>query len=162
MTRIAAYFQMRKPPARVIIFLLLFTYFIMDSCTEEPINETCANPIGSDALTLNIESISCFQQGYKGCFKFKLDGSKVYIQSIYITDTDPLEAPLIFDVGVKECLRDVVEHPAANGKYALYITPGYGYSLKMKDGTFGRLFVDSYKSTGNTVTAVNLFRQYAY
>lgn len=153
---------MRKIKAHLIIFSFLFTYLIMDSCKEEPITKTCANPIGSDALTLAIESISCFKADYKGCFKFKLDGSKVYIQSIYITDTDPAEAPQLFDVGKKECLRDVDEHPVVDGKYALYVSPGYGYSIKMKDGTFGRLFIDSYKSTGNTITAVNLFRQYAY
>lgn len=142
--------------------ILLVAVLAINSCSEEPINHTCANPIGTDMLTLNIEALSCFKEDYKGCFKFKLDGANVYIQSVYITNTDPEEAPEIFDAGPKECLRDVTERPTADWTYALYVEVGHGYVLKMKEETLGRLFIDSFQKSGSTVTAVNITRQYTY
>lgn len=147
---------------RFLSSLLLVTVLVITSCREEAINHTCANPIGTDILTINIEALSCFKEDFKGCFEFRLDGDKVYIQSVYITDTDPEEAPLIFDAGPKECLRDVIERPTADWSYALYVEVGHGYVLKMKEQTLGRLFIDSWLKSGNTVTAVNITRQYTY
>lgn len=145
---------------KTLIHSLLFILILCDGCKDEPINITCADPLGSESRTLNINELSCFLIDYKGCFQFRISSGSVIIQSIYVDDIT--DAPQIYDAGVTNCLSGVVERPSSGWKYVVPAQERHGYIFKMKDGTLGRLFIDSWKTSGGTVVSLNITRQYSY
>ncbi len=133
------------------------------SCTREEINITCPDPLGTDARSVKISQLSCFVDGFKGCFEIRQSGNSLYFQSIYLSsDPDPSEAPLIFDTGEVSCLSEVTQRPESGWTYVAPAASKHGYVFKMKDGSLGRLFIDSWKTSGSQVTEVNITRQYPY
>lgn len=133
------------------------------SCAGDDINLTCPDPLGADAHTLETNQISCFESEFDGCFEFRMNGTSVYLQSVYVPypDPDPTEAPTIVDAGAVTCLSKVVQRPQDGWQYAVTATVKHGYVFKMKDGSLGRLFIDSWQTAGG-VTKVNYTRQYPY
>lgn len=134
------------------------------SCDGDDINLTCPDPLGADSRTVQTYSLGCFQPAYDGCFEFRLDGSSAYIQSIYVSnpDPDPTEAPLIVDVGEVSCLGEVTQRPEDGWVYVITASERHGYVFKMKDGSLGRLFIDSWETSGGEVTKINITLQYPY
>lgn len=135
------------------------------SCSADDINLTCPDPLGSDARTVQTYAMSCFQPSFNGCFEFRLNERSEYIiQSIYVPypDPDPSEAPLIVDVGEVACLSEVMQRPADGWRYVVTAIAKHGYVFRMKDGSLGRLFIDSWETSGEGVTKVNFVRQYPY
>lgn len=135
------------------------------SCAGDDINLTCPDPLGTDTRTTRTYALSCFQPSFDGCFEFRLNESSGYIiQSIYVPypDPDPSEAPLIIDVGEVTCLGEVVQRPKDGWRYVVTAREKHGYVFKMKDGSLGRLFIDSWETTGGEITKVNFTRQYPY
>jgi hypothetical protein len=146
-----------------VLIVLFYIFSLTISCKEDPINYTCADPLGTDAITLNIDGLRCFLPSYQGCFEFRIDGSTVIIQSVYITGQDPAEAPLIVDVGEVQCLSKVTQRP--NDEAWSYVVDAHlkhGYVFKMQDQTLGRLFINSWQTSGGVVTSVNFTWQYSY
>jgi hypothetical protein len=133
------------------------------SCAGDDINLTCPDPLGADAHTIETYQISCFESEFDGCFEFRLDDNSVYIQSVYVPypEPDPSEAPLIVDLGVVTCLSEVVERPQSGWQYSVTVGEKHGYVFKMKDGSLGRLFIESWE-TAEGVTNVSFTRQYPY
>ncbi len=146
---------MKRPSASLWI-----AFFLTISCAGADINLTCADPLGSDAQTVQVYGLSCFQPSFSGCFEFRLDGTSVYFQSVYITDAS--EAPEIVDAGEVRCLRDVVSRPEGGWQYVVAVKRNHGYVVRMNDGSLGRIFIDSWETSGNEVTKVNYTRQYPY
>jgi len=144
--------------------IALLTVLVLHSCAGDEINFTCPDPLGSDAMALETYKISCFEAEFDGCFEFRLDGNSPYIQSVYVSypDPDPSEAPVITDIGKVTCLSDVVQRPQGGWLYRVDALEGHGYVFKMKDGSLGRLFIDSWESEGGVITKVNFTRQYPY
>lgn len=133
------------------------------SCAGDDINLTCPDPLGTDAHTIETYKITCFESEFDGCFEFRLNGNSLYIQSVYVPypDPDPSEAPSIVDTGAVTCLSEVVQRPQAGWQYAVTAAAKHGYVFKMKDGSLGRLFIDSWERSGDT-TKVSFTRQYPY
>jgi hypothetical protein len=132
------------------------------SCAGDDINLTCPDPLGADARTIKIYSLSCFQPDFAGCLEFRLNGTSAYIQSVYITGGDSTEAPLITDIGEVTCLGEVAQRPTDGWRYSATATEKHGYVFKMKDGSLGRLFIESWETSGAAITNVNFTRQYPY
>lgn len=150
--------------ARVSIGLIMVLLLTIQSCTGDEINLTCADPLGSDTRTIQTYVLSCFQPEFDGCFEFRLNQASLYAQSIYVPypDPDPSEAPLMIDVGAVNCLAEVTQRPQDGWQYAVTIKEKHGYVFKMKDGSLGRLFIDSWESSGGAITNVSFTRQYPY
>jgi hypothetical protein len=134
------------------------------SCADDEINLTCADPLGSDTKTIQTYALSCFQPDFDGCFEFRLTEGSVYIQSIYVPypDPDPSEAPLIIDAGPVSCLSELTRRPQDGWQYAITVEEKHGYVFKMKDGSLGRLFIDSWEISGGEITKISFTRQYPY
>lgn len=131
-------------------------------CAVDDINVTCSDPLGADARTIDTDALSCFQSDFNGCFEFRRNGSSVYLQSVYLAHADPSVAPLIVDVGAVTCLREVIQRPSDGWKYVVTANEKHGYVFKMKDGSLGRLFIDSWETSKNDLTQVRFIRQYPY
>jgi hypothetical protein len=138
-----------------LVVLLIFSL----SCSEDPITDTCADPIGTDEYSMSVKSYSCYQKDIKSCFRFDLTNGVPLIQSLY--SVTPADAPLFKDMGESSCLSQVKEKPSSGWSYVVEIKLHHGYSMKLADGTYGRLFIHSWEK-GATVTKVNLTRQYSY
>ena len=135
------------------------------SCAGDDINLSCPDPLGSDTRTIQTYALSCFQPSFDGCFEIRLSESAGHIiQSVYVSypDPDPSEAPLMVDVGEVACLSEVMQRPTDGWQYVVAAIAKHGYVFKMKDGSLGRLFIDSWETTGDEVTTVNFVRQYPY
>jgi hypothetical protein len=130
------------------------------SCGDEPINNTCADPIGTDTDSLNRTSYSCFQENIKSCFRFDFKNGTPLIQSLY--SVTPSDAPLFKDLGEFECLKNVKEKPLTGFSYVVEVKLHHGYTIKLSDGSFGRFFIDSWETGSGGVTRVNITRQYSY
>lgn len=144
--------------------LLIALLTAIHSCDGDDINFTCPDPLGSDTRTIQTYSLSCFQPAFDGCFEFRLNESSAYVQSIYVPypDPDPSEAPVMIDVGPVTCLSEVTQRPQTGWQYTVIIKEKHGYVFKMKDGSLGRLFIDSWETSGEEVTKVTFTRQYPY
>lgn len=144
--------------------LMIVLVMAIHSCGGSDINFTCPDPLGSDTRTIKTYALSCFQPKFDGCFEFRLKESSLYIQSIYVPypDPDPTEAPLMIDVGQVTCLSEVTQRPQGGWQYTAIIKEKHGYVFKMKDGSLGRLFIESLETSGTEATKVSFTRQYPY
>lgn len=144
--------------------LTIVLLLAIQSCAGDEVNLSCPDPLGSDSRTIETYALSCFQPEFNGCFEFRLNESFLYAQSIYVPypDPDPSEAPLMIDVGPVNCLTEVTQRPQDGWQYTLTIKEKHGYVFKMKDGSLGRLFIDSWESSGGSITKVSFTRQYPY
>ena len=144
--------------------LMVVLLMAIHACGDHDINLTCPDPLGSDTKTIQTRALSCFQAGFNGCFEFRLNESSLYIQSIYVPypDPDPSEAPLMIDVGSVTCLSEVTQRPQDGWQYTVAIKEKHGYVFKMKDGSLGRLFIESWNTSDTGVTNVSFTRQYPY
>lgn len=136
----------------------------INSCSGDDLTFVCPDPLGSDARTIQTYALSCFQPGFEGCFEFRLKGGSLYAQSIYVPypDPDPSEAPLMVDIGPVSCLSQVIRRPREGWQYTVTIKEKHGYVFKMKDGSLGRLFIDSWETSGGEVKKISFTRQYPY
>ena len=154
------------PPMTKLVgtWLMISLLIAIHSCAGDDVNLTCPDPLGSDARTIKTDVLSCFQPDFDGCFEFRLDESSLYLQSVYVPypDPDPSEAPLVIDVGPAKCLSEVTQRPQDGWQYAVTIKEKHGYVFRMKDGSLGRLFIDSWQYSGGQVTGVSFTRQYPY
>ncbi len=89
-----------------------------------------------------------------------MEGSLPVLRS-YIAVADNEVASFI-DVGEVKCLREVTDKPTSGWVFGILVELHHGYVIKMEDGTYGRLFIDSWKKSGSQVTEVNITRQYAF
>ena len=146
---------MREHVCSCLIIPLLLA---LHSCAVDDINITCPDPLGSDVRTIPTNALTCFQPNFDGCFEFRLTESSLYAQSIYVPypDPDPSEAPQMVDVGPVTCLSEVTGRPLDGWQYTVTIKEKHGYVFKMKDGSLGRLFIDSWEISGGKVTAFAL------
>ena len=144
--------------------LMIVLLMAIHSCGDHDINITCPDPLGSDAKTIQTNKLSCFQPGFDGCFEFRLNEGSLYIQSVYVPypDPDPTEAPMMVDFGEVACLSEVTERPQDGWRYTVTAVEKHGYVFKMKDGSSGRLFIESLSAAGSGVTNVSFTRQYPY
>ena len=144
--------------------LMIVLLMAIHSCGDHDINLTCPDPLGSDTQTIQTHALSCFQAKFDGCFEFRSNESSLYIQSIYVPypDPDPSEAPLMIDVGPVTCLSQVTQRPQDGWQYTVAIKEKHGYVFKMKDGSLGRLFIESWNTLDTGVTNVSFTRQYPY
>jgi len=141
------------------ISICLFILASLIGCGDEEINLTCADPLGSDAISIGHEVFTCFQEDINGCFWFHLDVSPPVLQSVYV---EGHSIAMIIDVGAVECLGEVTQKPTTGFVFATEAIIGHGYVVRMEDGTYGRLFIDSWIVSGGQIVEVNLKRQYAY
>jgi hypothetical protein len=144
-----------------LVVLLIFSL----SCVEEPINDTCANPIGTDTdsmirSTPTYDYPSCFQEKINNCFRFDFKNGIPLFQSVKYGSSSG--APLFKDMGELQCLKQVTEKPQTGLVAVTEIKLHHGYAIKLSDGTYGRFFVDSWETGSNGVTIVNITRQYSY
>ncbi len=133
---------------------------LMLSCKEEPININCADPLGTDTKTLKDGVFSCFQEEFNSCVWFHLDVNPPVLQSVIVVKGNAVA--YIFDVGEVECLSKVTIKPSSGWVYVTTAKLHHGYVIKMEDGTYGRLYIDSWEISGSLVSEVNIKRQYAY
>ena len=129
------------------------------TCSNEEINLTCPDPLGTDAITLGHEKFTCFQEGINGCFWFHLDVTPPVLQSVYVTGHS---IAMIIDVGEFTCLGEVTQKPTTGFVFAVEAKVNHGYVVRMEDGTYGRMFIDSLVKSGNQIIEVNVKRQYAF
>lgn len=139
---------------------LSVVFLVTLSCDQQDINITCADPLGTDTESLNDMALSCFQPEFAGCFRFELQGDMPVIRSLY--KSTPADAPYLSDAGEVTCLSEVKKDPAASWSYALYAKLHHGYVIKLSDGTYGRVYIDSWLKNGSKVSQVNITRQYAF
>lgn len=143
---------------KIFIFPLLIA-LSLNSCSEEPINFQCADPLGSDGKSLSDKKFTCFQEDINGCFWFHLNVTEPILQSVYV---EGHSIAMVLDIGEVACLSEVTEKPSSG---FVFVTPAklnHGYVVKMADGTLGRMYIDSWKKQGDLVTEVNIIRQYPY
>ncbi len=133
---------------------------LLASCKEDPINITCADPLGADAITLRDQQYTCYQAQFNNCVWFRLEFSPPELRSVSVITNN--EIATIYDAGEVPCLSAVTAKPASGFVFATEAKLHHGYVIKMQDGTYGRLFIDSWKKSGNLVTEVNITRQYAF
>jgi len=138
----------------------LVAFIFLLACNDDPLENACSDPIGSDSYEMAVKNYSCYQKDIKSCFRFDLTSNVPYFQSLY--SATPADAPLIKSLGEFSCLGQVIEKPTSGWSYLVEIKLHYGYSIKLADGTYGRLFVDSWEKGSGGVTKVNLRRQYSY
>ena len=133
---------------------------LLNACNDESINYTCPDPLGSDAITLKDKTFSCYQDSFNNCLWFRLEFSPPELRSVSVSPEKAVA--VIFDVGEVECLSQVTAKPTSGWVYSTEAKLHHGYVIRMNDGTYGRLFIDSWKTSGSFVTEVNIIRQYTF
>ena len=126
------------------IILLLF----LSSC-EDNIENTCADPIGSEDRSLNDESIICFKDDFNDCFQIHYSSTVKEIRSVAISGG---EQATILDAGSLNCLGEVTTKPLTGFTPAVDIELHHGYVVKLPDNTYGRFYIDSSESNGINIT----------
>lgn len=91
---------------------------------------------------------------------FHLNVNPPVLQSVIVVNGNAVAS--IFDAGEVECLSKVTVKPSSGWVYATTAELHHGYIIRMEDGTYGRLYIDSWKLSGGLVSEVNIKRQYAY
>ncbi|MEX2233773.1 MAG: hypothetical protein WD824_16530 [Cyclobacteriaceae bacterium] len=127
------------------IILLLF----LSSCSDNPIENSCADPIGSEDKSLSDESIICFKDDFNNCFQLSYSSSLKEIRSVIISGG---EEASILDAGELSCLGEVTAKPLTGFSPAVGLVEHHGYVVKLPDNTYGRLYVDSDESNGINIT----------
>lgn len=142
----------------IITFFLLLVW--LSSCNDEAINLTCADPLGADTKTLKDQQFTCFTEKFSNCVWFRLEFSPPELRSVSVITNNAIAT--LYDAGEVPCLSAVTIKPLSGWVYATEAKLHHGYVIRMEDGTYGRLFIDSWKKSGNLVTEVNITRQYAF
>ena len=132
----------------------------LSACTEEAINLTCADPLGTDGITLKDQQYTCFQDKFNNCVWFRLQFNPPEIRSVLVVTGN--EVASIYDAGEVSCLSNVNVKPTTGFLFATVAKLHHGYVIRMEDGSYARLFIDSWKMSGNQVTEVNITRQYEF
>ena len=143
----------------IALACILFTIGL-SSCNEEVINITCADPLGTDGVTLKDQQYTCFQDKFNNCVWFRLEFTPPEIRSVLVITGN--EVASIYDAGEATCLSSVKVKPTQGFLFATEAKLHHGYVIKMEDGSYARIFIDSWKMSGNKVTEVNITRQYAF
>jgi hypothetical protein len=142
-----------------LFILLSFSLFI--SCQKDStLEKVCADPIGSQDVTMGNNTQFCPLEGQNGCFKTQFGSTTQVFQAINYSGK---LLGMITDVGVVTCLGQVTVKPATGYVYTIDVVAKHGYIIKLPDGTFGRLFVDSVtKSSSGAVTKIYVTWQYSF
>ena len=141
------------------MFVCLFLVFT--DCTESDINNICADPIGSDDMELEDESVFCFMESVNGCFQIKWQDSSIEIISLNLQDKIQGE---IVDIGEVNCLGEVISKPENGYKDTVVVLEHHGYVVKFPDGTYGRLYIDSFVESlsSDDVVGIRTVWQYTF
>jgi hypothetical protein len=151
----------RTPSLNSSWVLILMLLFFQISCeTDSVVSEFCADPLGSDNLIYKNGNVFCFKNDFNGCFTLDLTTTKTFIRAVNYVGK---ELAMIQDMGQVKCLSEVNTKPASGYVYTVNALLNHGYSIKLPDGTYGRLFIDSWtKSASGVVLEINITRQYSY
>ena len=136
-----------------LIFLLLPFLF---QCNGEEF-DFCSNPIGTTEFETGDLGFFCFQEKFNACFQIELSVPEPSFQAVFF-DLNAVTGAMI-DLGEMDCLKKVNRKPVTGYSYRIKINLHHGYVVKFSDGTFGRLFVDSFE--GN-ITKVRFTWQYSF
>lgn len=155
--------------------VLVVVVFLFFQCTDQTQNNVCADPLGSQNVTINSSDVYynncffCFKAGvttptdtcrYNNCFQFYYSSSGQTIRSIYF-ETICTYGTLV-DVGPVNCLGEVVQKPASGFVYSLAPKLKHGYVVAFPDNTYGRFFIDSWETQSGEITSLNIIRQYPF
>lgn len=142
---------------KLIFRPLVVVFAFICSCSEE-LPDYCPDPIGSDYQTYGDESILCFIEDFNGCFLIDLSSTPT-IRSVTIGDGT---AASIVDVGARSCIQDV-EFVSAGFSSQVQAVAGHGYVIKIEDGTYAKIFIDSEeKFSSGKVDKLNIVRLYPF
>lgn len=144
---------------RSIKILSWLSIVFLTTCTPEPINLQCADPLGTDEQSVGLNNYSCFQSNLENCFIFKYYNGAPIFNAVYNEDRT---FPSFIDVGNVECLSSIVQKPQSGYQIGVRVQLNHGYIIRCADFTFGRFYVDSWVVRNDTVVQVNLKRQYAF
>lgn len=156
------------------LFLILFV-----SCQEDPnLKNVCVDPIGTaeislPAATINntgnytLSNVFCFSKDSKdrnACFVVMSSTTSTILWAINFTSVIPSSLiGKIVDAGQFRCLGDVNVKPTAGYIYQVEARLHHGYVVQIPDGTYGRIFVDSWVlDSSGRVTKINLTWQYSF
>ena len=134
---------------------------IFDSCTESDIENACADPIGSDDMVLDDGDVFCFMESISGCFQIKWRESSIEIVAISLLDG---VLGQIIDIGVVDCLGDVITKPESGYTDTVIVLEHHGYVVKFPDETFGRIYIDSFVESlaSDEIVSIRTTWQYTF
>lgn len=144
---------------RYIINIIIYLFLSLTGCTESDINNTCADPIGSDDMVLEDESVFCFMEGVNGCFQVRWQNSS--IQIFHLNLPDKIQGKII-DIGEVSCLGEVVSKPVDGYMDTVTVMEHHGYVVKFPDETYGRIYVDSFVESLSSDDIVSIRTTWQY
>lgn len=147
---------MASRPVKILSWLSIV---LLTSCTPEPINLQCADPLGTDEQSIGLNNYSCFQSNVEDCFILKYYNGTPIFNSVYNEDRT---FATIIDMGGMECLSSIIQKPQSGYEIGVKVQLNHGYIIRCADLTFGRLFVDSWVIRNDSVVQVNIKRQYGF
>ena len=135
--------------------------FFLISCQEDnALKKVCTDPIGSEDVTMQNNTQFCPREEQNGCFRTQLGATTQIFQAINYSGK---LLGMIVDVGAIACLGEIIVKPSTGYVYSANIVVKHGYIIKLPDGTFCRLFVDSVaKSSAGAVTKIFVTWQYSF
>jgi hypothetical protein len=144
---------------RPVQFLLWVGIAFLASCSPEPLDFQCADPLGTDRQTVLLNYYDCFGINTDDCFRFRYSNGHPIFNAVYNQDRT---FPTLLDIGDVACLSMVTNKPVSGYQIGVEVKLHHGYVIRLADGSFGRLYVDSWLIGNDSVRQVNIKRQYAY
>jgi hypothetical protein len=132
--------------------------FILCGCAGDEF-DFCSNPIGTTTKQAYHNNLICFQEEYNGCIRIEFNPSDYAFQCVLVTGGGDVYGSLV-DVGAVDCVG-AVNKPATGYSYRVTMKAGHGYAMKMTDGTYGRLWINSITGSGSSLT-VSMMWQFPF
>ena len=140
--------------------LVICLGLVILSCDKTNLDDLCADPIGSEGITLRDSSFFCFTESFDGCFITSISQDQIEVTAISLLDSQP---GTIVDIGTINCLGNIASKPSTGYTSGVPLIVDHGYVVRLADGTFGRFYVDSFDPpTGSAVDEVNIIWQYSF
>ncbi len=142
------------------LYSIAFLFFVISCQEDSTLKNVCADPIGSQDVTMQTNTQFCPKEGQNGCFITKFGSTTQVFQAINYTGK---LLGMIVDVGPVTCLGQVTAKPVSGYAYVVDVVAKHGYVIMLPDGTYGRFFVDTVvKSSTGSVTKIYVTWQYAF
>lgn len=132
---------------------------LASSCSSGSKGPPCVDPPGTVTIEMSSGSYIDF---LTGSLNTPGAGSLSFIPLNFTMDNNS-NADGVVDVGAVSCLGEVTTQPVSGYTHGVAATPGHGYVLKMKNGSFTRMYADSWvECTGGTICGVLISWQYPF
>jgi len=118
-----AIFSNKYQAIKHVVSMFVCLFLVFTDCTESDIHNICADPIGSDDMELEDESVFCFMESVNGCFQIKWQDSSIEIISLNLQDKIQGE---IVDIGEVNCLGEVISKPENGYKDTVVVLEHHG------------------------------------